>query len=420
MLWLGGPRMNVLATANTVTPSVSADALFPITGAYDGHPSRIFRFGSRTSAPNVTADLELMSGTGGFESWSGGSPVGWTEVNSGTGAVTEEAVVVYEGTRAAALDLSGAGVASIYRDVTVRPGQRLRITSALSSDSAPGGCILRIRNQDTGNYCGSAGVFLPSSQDFQANDILGVGGYQAFSTDITIEAFSVIQKPTTVIRLQIYNEVAASTGYADAVYVSPAYNFVSIHGHNIDYRSAPTFRTSADNFSGAGTLRGTFSVQQPSMYIKLSALCYDRYVRVLFADTNSEASGAIYMGELVVGDASEFRSPALPLQANYLDTQVRVSRRFGAPAVYGMGAHELRSYPMSLRFETVAERIAFMDEWRRTLGGYPVVVVPHSGDSHTDSLYGLPSEDLPHSWSTTTYSTLSMTVEEMMHPLVTG
>jgi hypothetical protein len=419
MIWLGGQRMNLLETGISVTPSVSADALFPASGLYDRHPSTIFRFGSRTATPNVTADLELMGATGGFESWSGGSPVGWTETNTGTGAVTEESGTVYEGTRAAALVLSGDGVASIYRDVTVRTGQRLQITSALGSDSAPGGCILRIRNQDTGNYAAPDGSWQSASQDFQANDITGVGGYQAFSTNTQVESFATIQKPTTVIRLQIYNEVAASTGWADAVYVCPGYNFCSIHGHNIDYRSTPTFRTSPDNFPGAGTLRATFTSRQPSMFVSL-AVQYERYVRVLFADTNSEASGAIYMGELVVGDATEYRSPALPLQANYLDTQVRVPRRFGAPAVFGMGSHELRSYPMSLRFETVAERIAFMDEWRRTLGGYPVVVVPHNGDSHTDLLYGLPSEDLPHSWSTTTYSTLSMTVEEMMHPLVTG
>lgn len=417
MLWLGGQRMNLLETATSVTPSVSADALFPTTALYDGHPSTVFRFGSRTSAPNVTANLEMAGDTGLFESWSGGTPVGWTEANTGTGAVTEEAVVVAEGTRAAKFS-AGTGTATLYKDITFRVGQKLRISSQLYQGSL-GGMILRVRNQDTGNYATSAGTWLTTSQDFQSPGS-STGAYELSSTDITVEDFATVQKATTVVRFQLYNEVGASDSYADNVKILPGYNFASIHGHNIDYRSSPQFRTATDNFSGAGALQATFTVRQPSMYVKLSSTIYQQYVRVLFADTNSETSGAIYMGELVVGEAAEYSSPALPLQANYLDTQVRVPRRFGAPAVYGMGAHELRSYPMSLRFETVAQRTAFLDEWRRALGGYPVVVVPHNGNSHVDVLYGLPSEDLPHSWSTTTFSTLSMTVDEMMHPLVTG
>jgi hypothetical protein len=418
MLWLGGPRMNLLATGTSVTPSVSADALFPTSGLYDGKPGVIFRFGSRTSAPNVTANLELTGGTGLFESWSGGSPVGWTEANSGTGAVTEEAVIVAEGTRAAKFS-AGTGTATLYKDLTLRPGQKLNISSQLYQGSI-GGMILRIRNQDTGNYCSSAGTWLPTSQDFQSPGGT-TGAYEAVSTDTVVEDYATIQKATTVVRLQLYNEVAASDSYADNVRVNPGYNFVSIHGHNIDYRSAPVFRTAADNFSGAGTLRGTFTVRQPSMYLNLgSTTIYHQYVRVLFADTNSETSGAIYMGELVVGDTSEFRGPALPLQANYSDQQVRVPHRFGAPAIYGMGRSELRSFPLTIRCESTSDRDDFFNEWRRTIGGYPVVVVPHDGDGHTDVVFGQVEEALPHSWATKKFATLSTTLDELPLPLLIG
>jgi hypothetical protein len=416
MLWLGGPRMNLLATGTSVTPSVSADALFPTAGLYDGKPGVIFRFGSRTSAPNVTADLEMTGGTGLFESWSGGSPVGWTEANSGTGAVTEEAVIVAEGTRAAKFS-AGTGTATLYKDITFRPGQKINVSCQLYQGSI-GGMILRVRNQDTGKYCAVDGSWLPTSQDFQSPSL--AGGYEAFSTNVVVEDYETIQKATTVVRFQLYNEVAASDSYADNLRILPGYNFCSIHGHNIDYRSAPTFRSSTDNFSGAGALQGTFTVRQPSMYVTLSSTIYQQYVRVLFADTNSETSGAIYMGELVVGDTSEFRGPALPLQANYSDQQVRVPHRFGAPAIYGMGRSELRSFPLTIRCESASDRDDFFNEWRRTIGGYPVVVVPHDGDGHTDVVFGQVEEALPHSWATKKFATLSTTLDELPLPLLIG
>jgi hypothetical protein len=423
MLWLGGQKANVLETGNGgVTANPIADTLFPTTALYDRHPDRIFKYGSLTSAPTLTADIDMLQGAGGFESWTGGSPVGWTEANAGTGDVTQQSVsgtLVHSGLFSARF-AAGDTSASVYKDVVVRAGGRYSISIALRGDAGLGQARLFCRNQNTGNYLnggawGAASnemVIGPTAAAYTVTDHAS----DPTAADFQVESAAACGSPLTTLRFQIVNDNATTVAWADSFSLIPGVSFASVHGHNIDPRSAPTVRASTDNFAVDDDLIATPSVIKPAFYADFSVQYY-RYWRLAFADTNS---AAIYIGEWVLGEHTIFRGPALPLQVNYSDQQVRVPHRFGAPSVYGMGQSQLTSVPMTVRCEDMTERTAFMTEWQRTQGGYPVVVVPHDGDSHTDVIYGLMADALPHSWATKRFVTLSTEIEPLPLPLITG
>jgi hypothetical protein len=424
VILLAGRQANVLETAQTLTVSPSADALFPASNLYDRRPNTVFKYGSLTTAPTITVDLDMIDDTGGFETVSG-FPVGWTTALSGTGAVTQESDLahVYSGDYSAMLETpGGAGVASIYRDVVVRAGSTVLVEAWLQAD-ASSLVEAAIRDQKTGRYWNGT-AWQDASTTWAAHS--GAGPFSRYTSAVEVEDVTTVQGAVTTIRIQFSNAVSTSEGWVDGVTVCPAVSFASIHGHNVDPRSSPDLLYSIDNFAASSELAGRFTPLQPSFYLDLGSIVYDvtasipRYWRVAFANTNSAASGAIYIGELVLGEAVTYRSGALPLQANYSAQQVRVPGRFGAPHVYGMGDHELRAFPLTLRTETVAERDALFDEWRRTIQGYPCVVVPHESDGHGDVLFCLAGDAMPISWATKTFAALSVEFEELPHPLITG
>jgi hypothetical protein len=304
--------------------------------------------------------------------------------------------------------------------VTVRAGSSFKLSMWMESDAT---AIMHgyVQNLQTGKYW-------DSTQWTTATNVWAqqaTPGSTTFQTTVEVEDLSEVGAPVTTLRVMFQNPQSASNGWVDLAQMIPGVNFCSVHGHNIDPRSAPTLRSSTDNFVASDDLRATFDLKQPSFYAYLGSQFKDttgyiRYWRILFASTNSTTSGAIYCGEVMLGDVLELRGPALPLQANYFDQQVRVPHRFGAPAVFGMGSHELRSFPMTIRCESTDDRDEFFDEWRRTLGGYPVVFVPHNGDGHGDVVYGLMEESVPHSWATESFVTVSTTVDELPHPVIIG
>jgi len=424
MLWLGGRQANALETANAVSANPAAAGSTPETALYDRHPDRVFRFGSLTAAPHVEVDLDMIDNSGDFENGVG-FPVGWTTENTGTGAVTQEVnpAHVANGSASALLETpGGAGVASLYRDVVVRSGATTLVESWIQSD---GTSVISgfIRNQETGNYwTGTAWTATPTAW-CSASTAVAIARK---SSAIAVESLAAVGSAVTTLRFQFINQTASSEAWVDYVVIVPNVTFASIHGHNIDPRSVPKVRYSTDGFVASDVLVATMTPLQPAFYSAFASVyaggnaAVPRFWRVKFTDTNGATSGPIYMGEFVLGEHVTYRGPALPLQANYSDQQVRVPHRFGAPAVFGMGSHELRSYPLTIRCESTTERDAFFNEWRRTLGGYPVIVVPHDGTGHTDVIYGLMDDSLPHSWATRNFVTVSTQVDEMPHPLILG
>ena len=64
MLYAAGQYANLLSRALSVTPTPSADALFPSTNLYDGRPSRPMKFGSNAANPEVRFDLAAFTPAG--------------------------------------------------------------------------------------------------------------------------------------------------------------------------------------------------------------------------------------------------------------------------------------------------------------------------------------------------------------------
>jgi hypothetical protein len=412
MLWLGGARANVIETGTGVTCSPSADALFPTTALYDRHPERIFKFGSLTSAPYLYADLDLLQNQGGFEAGTFAA-AGWTAAVTGSGAAEAVISPVHSGNYAAELD-AGSGTATAYKDVTVRAGQKMTLSWWARSDGTGGNAIMRVRNIHTGSYLTEARSWIDVSADLFPQT---GSTYSQSEVTFTVQTMAECRRATVTLRIQIVEEIATQVSYFDDIILVPFVDFVSIHGHNIDPRSTLTLQGSDAPTSGYVSL-ATLTPIQPAFYETFTEADY-RYVKLLFTETNV-GSGIIYLGEWVLGAAESFRGPALPLQVNYSDQQVRVPRRFGAPSIYGMGTSQLTSVPMTIRCESVSERDEFMSEWQRTIGGYPVVVVPHDGDSHTDVIFGQVADALPHSWATKRFVTLSTEIEPLPLPLITG
>lgn len=429
MLWLGGTRYNAVATGAGVTASPSADSLFPTTKLYDGYPGDIFKFGSLSASPTLTVDLDMFAGAGGFENWTGGAPIGWTEANAGTGDVTQQSVsgtLVHSGLFSARL-AAGDTSASIYYDLTVRAGQRLAFTIALRGDGLLGAAQLAIRNQQTGNYLGPSNTWGSAFQEV----IIGptAAAYTVYNpvTDpnpciFDVEGYETVGGPLTTIRIQLFNDRPTTIGWADTFSIWPAINFCSVHGHNIDPRSTPVVRASTDNFSGSNVSIATPTVVDPAFHVSFSSQTSYRYWRLAFADTNSSA---IYVGEWVLGTAATMSAgPAYPYQPGYSAQQVRVPRRFGAPNVYAMGSYGLRSIPLKILCRSMAERTEFFQEWNRCLDGTPVVVVPYSGTGHTDVVLGILPETMDHSWQVASASKNVMDfttiVTELPLPLVIG
>lgn len=424
MLWCGGRQANALETANAVSADPAADALFPETCVFDRRTDAIFRFNALTEEPTLTVDLDMLSNTGDFE----GSfpPAGWDVATTGTAAVTQEAdpAHVHFGDFSALLS-AGDGAAALSYDVTVKSGSVVWVEAWMQAD-ATSTVNAAIRNQQTGNYwTGSAWTSTPSTWATRAP---AATTYARSKTSIPVEDYTDTQGAVTTLRLQFSNSTAASEGWVDGVSICPAVNFISFHGHNIDLRSAPVVSwTFNDPPAPTPVTVGTMTPAQPSFYSLLSdqfdanpAVGIARFWEFEFSDTNSEDSGPIYISELVMGYAKTFRSTALPHSPSYSDQQVRVPRRFGAPMPFGMGKNELRDIPITVLAESVNDRNEFFDEWRCALGGFPVVVVPHTANGHTDVVFGILSETLPHEWPTTTYAKITTSIAEMQLPLIIG
>lgn len=421
VLVAAGPYQNLLETALTVTASPAADSLFPTTKLYDRNPGQAFKFGSSTADPTLTFDVDRLLGTGGFEDVTF-PPTGWTEADTGTGDVLRDTVTFNTGVASARFD-AGSGLASLYYDVTVRTGQKLQLSYDARGDAGVGRMKLTVRNLQTGNYCVGAGAPATVWQS-AANELSSVSGtvWTSFSWNITVEPYSTVGAATTVLRLEFRNDNVATSAWTDTVLLLPAVGFASIHGHNIDPRMTTTLRSSTDNFSGSNTQEATFTLGQPSFYTKLSAVVYRRYWRVLFTGTQSTRSGAIYIGELYLGEILTLATgAAYSLNLTPSDPRITIPRRVGAPAYYQLSQFEQRTCPITFRCETYARQLEVMNEvFLRCRGGAPLVCVPHDSDSFTDVYYGCLSGDLPKSWQTKNYVTLQTQVEELAFPLVTA
>lgn len=420
VLVLTGELFNVIyeryGTSGGGTPSPAADSLFPAVNAHSGGPGEIFKFGSVTAAPTMTYDLDFMLGLGNMESRPASGPnVGWTNASTGTGAVSRT-VTSHAGAFGATY-VAGTGTAVEYKDFTVRSGQRLKIDTWIRGDG-DAACEVRIQNLQTANYLTAAGAWSATPQTALAN---ASTSYSNASLTFTVEDYATCRSDTVVLRVSVGCLQASGTAYADDLIFIPAVKFASVHGHNIDPRCGLTVRSSTDNFSSSDTLRATFTVLRQSFYATFSEV-FERYWRFAFTGTQSDRSGAIWIGEWVLGEHLTLsRGPLYPMSLPHSDPQIQVSLRVGAPGTYRVSQFYQRTFPIAFQAENMTQRLQILREvFDRSLGGRPLVVVPHDADSFTEVIMGKLAPGLPHEWTTRNVLKMETEFTEMAFPLITS
>jgi hypothetical protein len=414
MLVLAGEMMNA-AAGRPIVCSPAAHAKFPAEELVDGDPGSYFRFGSLTADPFLYVDLDDLGGQGGGEEFDGGVPVGWTEENTGGGDVTQEASIKHSGNFALRLAAS-AGVATAYKDVTVRAGSKRALRWWSRADGSGGQARIRVRNLHTGKYLNALGGWQATSTPiFPESGTTYVGSEVVF----TVESLAVCRRPTVTLRIQIAEETATKVSYFDDITMVPYIDTCSIHGHNIDPRSV--LRLEASDVFNSGYVRiETMDVRRRAFYKTFTERAY-RFWQLAFEDTNT-GSGPIWMAEWVLAQAHQLvAKPRYPLRRNFSDPRIALERPVGAPSYVARGQFELGSVPLTFRCH-YSQRLDFYNEvYVRSLGGAPAVVVPSTLDDEV--FYGVLGGDHGEDWqlrsATRGYLDYSTIIDELALPLVT-
>ena len=349
------------------------------TRLYDGRPSRAWRSTSLAADQVLRVDGNLItdgvSDFGGFETWASGSPAGWTEENTGTGAVTEEAAIFNSGAKSAKFT-AGTGTASIYRDIVVKAGEILNVQSALRGDGT-GIVRLRLYNTLTHKYYDgvATNTWVTAVSDVRTQQ---AASWSTETETITVESHALCQSDLVTLRLTVLSlTTGGPSAYADDVYIWPRINFASIHGHNIDPGQLVTLRSSTDNWVGSNTQEGTAVPTVPTFYMLQAAGNQDR--RYWGIQLHGAPSVIPEIGELVIGYAQQ------PTQQyeNPLEASSRWDRQASITPGGEVHTHKRSKWPIRSRvfhynFWTQAayDNARELFHLRPEGDAYPVVVVP--------------------------------------------
>lgn len=368
---LAGDKMNVWNRGTLTVSTGHAD--FPGSNLADGRPSRPWRAAALASDILLTCDGDILvtdgEHVGKFDT--AAHLAAWT----GTGTLSLETTDFATGPGAGLLTSAGSAATRTYV-VTVRAGERLTVAAKARGGTAAG--IVRVRNRKTGSYLTSAGAWQASSADYVNQS---GASYASTSNVVTVESFpSPCLEPTADLEI-VLTQSGAGTSYYDDIYVFPSFDWMSVHGHNIDNHVAAEFRSSTDAFSASDTLEATLTKRPNAFHAKLSGNVDRRYTRLKLAGT--QLSLATHIGEVVVG-----QSRMLTRAQNYgwrfvpRRPQVRSTGRTGEVHAYRLTEGQPKLLEMSFLFTTQAEMTEVEDEvFERTLGGvYPLVMLPDDSD----------------------------------------
>ena len=195
------------------------------------------------------------------------------------------------------------------------------------------------------------------------------------------------------LRIYVRNEDNGAA-YCGDLYIYPAVNFVSIHGHNLAPALTPELRSSTDNFSASDTLEKTLTITRPTFFGYLSTAIYRRYWQLDLNGTNVETP---WIGELVLGYAETLTRSVETIGGRwvtaYLRDNVRSRTPTGEQYVTNIGGARRRALGLPFVLGAEAELLELRDEImeRTNHGARPLVIVPHSGESAV--VHGRVTED---------------------------
>jgi hypothetical protein len=416
---LSGEKFNILETGATRIATATADALFPIANLYDGRPSRPFREAAITACQIIVDGNQLVNGN--LDTWSGGAPTGWTELDTGSGYVNETTVAGgFVTGSAATMGNVGAGAGAIYQDITVKSGQKRRIQGQFrTAVGIGGGTQVEIKNLQTGRYLTSANTW----QTAQVTCLTGTSAavYALAGLNYTVEAYSVTQSDLVTLRVRVFNDNVLYICFADDVVDFPAVDVVSVHGHNLDVGVGMvcTLRSSTDNFVGVNTTEATLSVIQPAFYGLLPAAVYRRY---WLLDLLGTPTAIIELGEVVIGQTYALtQAYTYGAEMGFLRDDVATETGLGEQHVYARGKQVRRTLGLKFKFDSEIEYRAARDEIFKRSGGRvnPIVVIPDT--TLPDVIFGR----IDRSWKVTRslvayYENNDLVVVESPGPIATN
>lgn len=345
----------------------------------DGRPSRAYRAGTLAAAQFVVVDGNLVTdgitNFGSLDNWSGGSPLGFTEANTGTGDVTQESIIVNTGGGSAAKMAIGTGTATFYRDILVKSGEIINVRAAMRGDAGgtDGVARMRVYNPLTHHYLTSGLAWGASVVDYRTRT---PATYSDFTDVVTVEDFAACgQSDLVSLRCTFYATVGV--GYVDDFHVWPRVNFGSIHGHNIDPGAGLILVSSTDGFIGVSTSEGAPTIVRPSFYVLPAATNQDR--RWWGWQHVNAPSSAFEIGEAMIGYV---RTPLQhfepPIDSGSRWDYQASSTPSGERHVHKRSKFQIRNRAFHYHFESQAgyDDAYELFHLRPEGGTYPAVIVP--------------------------------------------
>lgn len=406
--------------ASAATPE-SAAAKYPIANLYDGIPNKPFIFGSAGGSGYIDFDLQQLT-NGGFETWSGGAPTGWTVTLTDGGTVTEEAVIFNGGAKSAKLATAGglSDAAQVSQIKYVPAGKSMSISAALYGTGAAPTIALKVTNLVTGNSLDQNGAWGVGQTVMSRSAASWATATVAFTVESYSDCGSRDLVPVQIVAL-VSTSLAVSA-YVDDVVLFPTISFASLHGHNIK-PACGAIEIRSGTSSPAATVRATFTHAQPTMFATFAAVAA-RYWR-LFVTTDPATGSdpvldAISIGELVLGEyATSTRNQNLGFETTLTDPQDRSASDIGPLQAFVRTTRGRRQLALQFRLLNTATDYA---QWKEILersrnGAFPLVVVVDSADSTSAIMCRVPP-----SWRVTrpldAMRDHSLDLEEMPFPIV--
>jgi hypothetical protein len=384
MRYVAGELLNFLEKARLITPSPAANVLFPVSSLYDGYSDAIFRFGSNAADPSLTFDLAMKDkddvDNGDLNTWSAGSPVGFTKTTTGTGTAAETAVAGEIVSGSAAKLNKGSGTAKLVKTYKVRTGSRWNYSLSMRI-AASGHAKAQLYNPITKKYLTGAGAWQSAQAYFATENASAV--HVAKTGSFTVESYSTHQGPMTYLELTVLDDGGGAAGdfsFFDDLFFWPSWNAVVISGHNIEAGMTLSLRSSTDAFVGSNDEEVALSMRRPAFYGYDSGGVSRRWARLAFTGTQSDIAGAAYAGEIVLTylETAPDIGPADGYSMRRIPDNVQNSAPGGRIIASRTNDERRRAFQFSFPDTQTAELATLEDELHGRAHGalFPVVIVP--------------------------------------------
>lgn len=244
---------NILARANVaILCSQTPKSIYPLSRLVDDRPSQRFIFPTALDDDWIQFQVqEVPNGT--LDSWGGtpNRPDSFTVTETGAGTVTEETVTVISGS---ALNLSSGGAAPANNAqaaivVPIVSDSKYELRASMRTSNAADPATLEVFNPNTGKYLTPGGTWSKTKQN--VFEETSTASYVENVLQFETEGFDETRRHSMGLRIRAHMDgVSASRTYLfENIFLIPAFNFASVHSHNIEERIIPRISVSDSDVS---------------------------------------------------------------------------------------------------------------------------------------------------------------------------